>query len=115
LKLADVVERTIIDPRKLTHYALDPDSLHGRDKAILFEKLLGFTKDNHVELMRQLEQRCLHAEAILHSVDELGHRYTIDVPIEGAAGQQAVVRTGWIVLADQPTVAHLVTLYVRKQ
>jgi filamentous hemagglutinin len=62
----------MIDPRKLTHYALDPDSLHGRHKAILFEKLLGFTKENHAELMRQLEQRCLHAEATLRSVDELG-------------------------------------------
>jgi len=40
LKLADITESISIDPRKLTHYALDPDSPHGRHKAILFEKLL---------------------------------------------------------------------------
>lgn len=110
----NIVERVSIDLCKLTHYALNPNSPHGRHKAILFEKLLGFTRQNYAELIRRLEQRCLCAEAALHSVDELGRRYTVNVLIEGAASQQAIVRTGWIVLAGEPTVAHLVTLYVKK-
>ena len=114
MKLADLVERLSIDPRKLTQYALNPNSPHGRHKAVLFEQLLGFTQNNYAGLMDQLEQRCLHAEATFHSKDEFGRRYTVDVLIDGTTGQQATVRTGWIVPANEATVAHLVTLYVKE-
>jgi hypothetical protein len=113
--LADIVERLVIDPHKLSDYALDPASPYGKHKAVLFEKLLGFTQDNYADLIRQLEQRCLHAEATFHSEDDFGERYTVDVLIDGATGQQATVRAGWIVLTDEPGTAHLVTLYVKKR
>jgi hypothetical protein len=47
MKLVDVASRIIIDPRKLTEYALNLDNPKGADKAIMFERHLGFTKDNH--------------------------------------------------------------------
>lgn len=115
MKLADLVERLVIDPRKLTHYALDFESPRGKHKAVLFEKLLGFTRDNYTSLMRQLEQRCLHAEATFHSEDDFGKRYTVKVLIDGPTGQQATVRTGWLVPIDKADTAHLVALYVRKE
>jgi len=115
LKLADLVERLIVDPHKLTLYALNPNSPYGRHKAVLFEKLLGFTQNNYAGLMHQLEQRCLHAEATFHSEDEFGRRYTVDVLIDGTAGQQVTVRTGWIVPTNEATIAHLVTLYVKEE
>jgi len=115
LKLADLVERLVIDPRKLTDYALNPNSPHGKHKAILFEKLLGFTQDNYAGLIHQLKERCLQAEAVFHSEDEFGRRYTVEIHIEGTTGQWATVRTGWIVPTDETNTAHLVTLYVRKR
>jgi len=115
LTLADLVERLVIDPHKLTHYALDPMSPRGKHKAVLFEKLLGFTQDNYIGLVRQLEQRCLHAEALFYSEDDFGQRYTVEVLIDGPTGQQATVRTGWLVPVDEAGIAHLVTLYVKKE
>ena len=113
MKLADVADRVVIDPRKLTHYALDPNSPSGRHKAVLFEKSLGFTKENYPALVRQLEAKALQAEANFHSEDEFGSRYRVDVVVEGVAGQQATIRSGWIV-PPHSRQAHLVTVYVKK-
>jgi len=113
MKLADIVSRLVIDPRKLTEYALDPESPWGRHKAIVFEQTLGFTRENYADLLIQLESQALNAEATFHSQDEFGRRYTVDLLIRGTEERQAVVRTGWFVPhgADE---ARLVTLYVRR-
>lgn len=112
MKLSDIVQQIFIDPRKLTHYALDWESPHGKHKAILFEKLLGFTKENYDGLISQIQNKALHAEAFFHSEDQFGKRYTVDVEIEGIIeNKQATVRTGWLV-PDRSNKAHLVTLYV---
>ena len=115
MKLADVVEYVVIDSRKLTSYALNPDSPRGKHKAILFERLLGFTRANYLGLMRQIERRCLGAEAIFDSEDNFGRRYTVDVDVDGAEGQRALVRTVWLVPAAETSTAHLITLYVKKR
>ena len=114
MKLADIVECISIAPRKLTHYALDPDSPHGRNKAVLFKKMLGFTKENHADLLCQLENKAMQAEIIFHSEDRFGKRYTADILVEGTEGRHAVVRTGWIIPPGKSE-AHLATLYVRKK
>lgn len=113
MKLTDIVGRIRIDPRKLTHYALETDSPHGKHKAVLFEKLLGITKENHTELIRQIEIGILQSEITFHSEDKFGRRYTADITVEGTEGRRAVVRTGWLV-SDEIKEAHLVTVYVRK-
>lgn len=80
---------------------------------MLFEKLLGFTKENFTNLLMQLEEQSLQAEITLHSEDQFGIRYTADIPIQGTDNRHAVVRTGWIV-PPAGRDAHLATLYVRK-
>ncbi len=69
LKLAELVNSVIINPRKLTHYALNMDSPKGKHKAILFKKLLGFDKENYANLLEQLETKSLQAETTYHSED----------------------------------------------
>lgn len=115
MKLSDIAESIYIDPRKLTHYALDLHSPHGKHKAILFESMLGFTKDNYLGLLTQLENGVKQVEISYHSEDQFGKRYTADIPVDGTEeGQHAVVRTGWII-APESREACLVTLYVRKK
>ncbi len=114
MKLADVADRVFINPRKLTHYALDPNSPYGKHKAVLFEKLLGFTKDNYANLSQQLETKSLPAEATFHSKEKFGKRYTTDVLVDGIQGQQVIVRAGWLI-PPETNEAHLVTLYIRKR
>ena len=114
MKLADFANSVIVDARKFTNYALNYNSPRGENKAIVFEKVLGFTKDNYTELLLQIESKALHADATFHSEDKYGKRYTVDLLIEGTKGQQAIVRTGWLVSSEDDK-AHLVTIYVKKR
>jgi len=113
VKLADIVNRVVIDPRKLiNNYALDPDAPWGRHKAAVFKGLLGFTRENYSDLLAQIEAKALGSKATFHSEDEFGRRYTVDLSIQGTEGRQAIVRTGWLVPPDGEE-ARLVTLYVK--
>ena len=115
MKLGDVVARVVIDPRKLTEYALNPDNPRGADKAVMFQRHLGFTKDNYQLLLQQIESKVLDSEATLQTTDVHGQRYQVDLEIEGVeSGQREIVRTGWIV-ESKNDVARLITLYVRKR
>lgn len=115
MKLGDVVARVAIDSRKLTEYALNPDNPRGADKAVMFQRHLGFTKDNYQLLLQQIESKVLDSEATLQTTDVHGQRYQVDLEIEGVeSGQREIVRTGWIV-ESKNDVARLITLYVRKR
>ena len=83
MKLSDIVHCVVIDPRKLTHYALDPDAPWGRHKAMVFKRSLGFTQANYADLLIQIEKKALESEAFFHSVDKFGRRYTVDLFICG--------------------------------
>lgn len=113
MKLGDIASRVVVDSRKLTEYALNPESPWGRHKAIVFEQMLGFTRENYADLLTQIEGQAVDAEAAVRSQDEFGQRYTVDLLIRGTEGRQATVRTGWFVPhgADE---ARLVTVYVRR-
>ncbi|HEY9872366.1 MAG TPA: hypothetical protein V6D12_02970 [Candidatus Obscuribacterales bacterium] len=115
MKLRDIVSRIVIDPRKLSEYALNPDNPVGADKAVMFQRHLGFTRDNYQLLLEQISAQALEAEAILQRTDKHGQRYQVDLEIIGVEeGQREIVRTGWIVEPDSD-VARLVTLYVRRR
>jgi len=47
MKLKEIVNRLAIAPRKLTEYALNPDNPVGKDKAIVFQNRLEFSKNNY--------------------------------------------------------------------
>lgn len=55
MNLADIVNRVVVDPRKLTDYALDPEAPWGHHKAMVFKALLGFTRENYADLLAQIE------------------------------------------------------------
>jgi hypothetical protein len=114
LKLADLVQRVIIPSRKLTHYALDPNASDGGHKAVIFERALGFTPKNYMELMRQLEEKALQAEATFQEENRFGKLYRVDIDVEGTAGRQGTVRTGWLIPVGAEDEARLVTLYVKR-
>jgi len=90
ITLGDIVRRVVIDPRKLTAYALDPDNPIGRHKARVFARALGFTRGNSEALLRQLETKALTAKASLHLTSQHGDFYRVDVEVTGPAGQQGI-------------------------
>ncbi len=113
MRLRDIVQRINIDHRIFTDYALNFESPLGYHKAIVFEQILGFTKDNYIKLVEQIEEKILDAPATFHEEDRFGRRYTIDIDVIGVNGKQAVVRTDWFVPYEADE-ARLVTLYVRR-
>ena len=115
MKLGDITAEITIDSRKLTEYALNPDNPKGADKAVMFERHLGFTKDNYQLLLDKIKATVFDAEAILQKTDIHGQRYRVDLKITGVQlGQQETVRTAWIIEPNK-NVARLITLYVRKR
>ena len=115
MKLKDVVKKIEIDPRKLTQYALNLDNPKGVNKAIMFQRHLGYNQDNYELLLQQITSKALEGNAVYQSADLHGKRYQVDLEITGIeAGQREIVRTGWLIKPDSNT-ARLVTLYVRKR
>jgi len=114
MTLRDIVRRVVIDPGKLTEYALDPNHPTGRHKARVFERALGFTPSTYRGLIEQLQTKALVAEAILHHRDAHGDHYRVDLDVTGSGAQRATVRTGWLVSPGSEE-AMLVTLYVRRE
>ncbi len=55
MKLRDIVSRIAIDDRKFTEYVLNPNSPTGKHKALVFDQVLGFNKDNYIYLIKQIE------------------------------------------------------------
>ena len=114
MKLGDIVSRIEIDPRKLTEYALNPDNPVGASKAVIFQRVLGYNRDNYQLLLEQIQSQAMEAEAIQKSEDQHGQRYQVDLEVVGTENQRAIIQIGWIV-QPETDFARLVTLYVKKR
>jgi hypothetical protein len=113
MKLGEIVQQIHCDPRKFAEYALNPAHPRGSHKVRIFKKLLGYTHANYELLKTQIENQALSCEAIAGKADNRGQRYKVDIAVQGAEGQNAVVRTGWLV-APNANEAWLATLFLRK-
>ena len=87
--------KAVIDPRKLTGYALNPDHPVGGHKARVFESAFGFNKSNADLLLKQLQDGVMKNTPVPGKVDQYGQRFTVDIPVVGPKGR-GVVRSGWI-------------------
>ena len=83
----------------------------GRNKAKVFEAVLGFNQANAGELLRQLREGVSKVAAQPGKFDAFGARFTADIPVIGPKGS-GVVRTGWIIKpgSDVPI---LTTMFVK--
>ncbi len=106
------IENAIIDPRKLSGYALNPEHPVGGNKAKVFESTLGYNKSNADDLMKQVYSKLSESESVIGKLDQYGQRYTVDMNITGPNGNSKVVRTGWIIKPES-IVPELTTIYVK--
>ncbi|MFO7538656.1 MAG: hypothetical protein R6X32_11440 [Chloroflexota bacterium] len=111
MKLHDFAVELHIDVGKLTRYALNKDHPKGKHKARVFASALGFTRENYQELLQQIEDKTLEAEAKVHHTDRHGQHLQVDLSITGTTGETTIVRTGWLI-APGSRVASLSTLFV---
>ena len=103
------LENASIDPRKLKHYALDPDAKHGKHKGFA---ALGYSLDNWEALHDKVIQRLPFSDATEADISQPGRlSFTVRIALRGPSGRQGVIVTGWCV--DSRKEPWLVTLYAQ--
>ena len=85
---------------KLERYSLNPEHPRGKHKALLFEKRLGITLANKVELKQALKQAAIEAEAELYKHDQFGTHYDITFTLRNDVGSSLILSC-WIVRTDE--------------
>lgn len=88
-------KNAIIPEAKLTKYALDPNG-KAPDKAIAFEKALGYNKGNYQDLIKNVIDNLPIYEAVPKTKDQWGQRYEVRMKLTGPNGKEATVLTAWI-------------------
>lgn len=84
----------VIPKAKFTQYALNPDK--DLDKAMAFEKALGYTEDNVDELISQIYDKISEYDAKEKPDKGWGKRYELIIDMTGPNGKTAKVLTAWI-------------------
>ena len=102
----------IIDSRKFTEYALNPEQ--APDKANAFKLALGYDLSNWQDLKKQVLEAIKNARAFEKKEDQYGKRYEVIVQIMGANGKEANVLTGWIKDNESGEI-RLTSIYVTKK
>ncbi len=115
MKLREYADEIIIDTRKLTNYVLDSENPKGKDKAIMFQKHLGYNQENYPALLTQIKDKALDTEAIPNLEDKYGRRYQVDIIIQGIKPEQREnVRTAWLIPPNSKQ-ARLITAYIKRK
>lgn len=70
MKLRELVSNILIEPSKLTEYALNPNNPKGANKAFMFQQHLGFNLENYQALIEQIESQVLDSDVIFQFEDE---------------------------------------------
>lgn len=99
----------IISEAKLLNYALDKTHPKGRDKAIAFDRALGYNKGNYKELMDNVRKSLPDFPAIPKGADEYGAKYEVLMFLTGPNGKTARVKTGWLKHKEE---VRMVSIYV---
>ena len=93
-------ERAGVDLQKVRDYCLSLKHPRGRHKARVFAATLGLTAEQADVLRDGLLAAALTHDAVPTERDRYGQRYLIDFTMDTADGR-AVVRSSWIVRADE--------------
>lgn len=104
-------ERAVVDLVKLRDYCLSPHHQRGRHKARVFANKLGLTIERAALLQQALLDAARNEEAVTTERDNYGQRYLIDFTMSGPAGQQGMIRSGWIIRCGEDF-PRLITCYV---
>lgn len=87
--------RARIDPRKLRDYALNPEHITGRHKAVFFGQM-GYTAENWRVLERDIREQHLSQPVEAGRPSPYGNKYTVTAPLTGPNGEVRSVTTVWI-------------------
>ncbi len=106
-------ESAVIPDEKLTGYALNMDHPVGRNKAIAFQKVLGYNIDNRSVLLSQVRAGLKKYRYIEKESTQYGRPFEVSMLVRGINGRYAPIVTAWQIdnRSDMP---RLVSIYVDK-
>ena len=116
-KIMPNYKKAITADEKFVRYSLDPNSQRGKDKALVYKEVLGFTQKNYLDLKSQIHNIIVAGKAHLTSMKTNDHdviEYNYQIPIKGANGNTAtvVVKYG---IAKNKANPWLITNYIKKE
>ncbi|GIN39038.1 hypothetical protein J19TS1_19870 [Heyndrickxia oleronia] len=100
-----------IPPQKLTSYALNKEHVKGGPKAVAFEKALGYTSDNYMDLINNVIENLPKFPATPKGDKGYGETYEVIMNLKGPNNKNANVLTAWIVDKDTNE-TRLTSIYV---
>ncbi|ADK16184.1 hypothetical protein WX45_01786 [Clostridium ljungdahlii DSM 13528] len=108
------IDNAIVPEPKIKDYALNMNHPTGKDKAIAFDKALGYNQENADDLIRNIKENIENYKAIYKDETQYGKRYEVIMNLEGPNGKTANVLTAWIIKNgdDFPS---LTSVYVTKK
>ncbi|WP_171804992.1 phage portal protein [Mahella australiensis] len=98
--------------QKLKSYSLNMSHPSGKNKAIAFERALGYNISNYQTLIEQIYQGIDQYPAVYKGTDQYGDKYEIVMDITGNNGKTAKVKTAWRIENDGKI--RMVSAYVDK-
>lgn len=112
-KIMPNYDKATIDDRKFLEYSLDMNSTNGKDKAIAYEKGLGYNKTNFQSLKWQIEKNINSGKAAPKQIKSTGHgtKYVFEIPVTGPNGKTKTVVVYQI--DKDKTIPRLITNYLK--
>ena len=90
-------KNAVIPDKKLTDYALNKNHPIGKNKAIAFEKYLGYNIDNREMLLAEVQNGLKNNIASKRTETAYGTPFEVRMLIKGANGKKAHIKTAWII------------------
>lgn len=100
-----------IPDSKIVGYALNRNHPVGVNKAIAFEKHLGYNLSNSDKLIDEIRKGLARYKASARAQTKYGQPYEVSMVLKGANGQYAKVKSGWIV-DEGSNFPRMTTVYV---
>ncbi len=105
------MEQAVFTEGKFTGYFLNPDHPTGGHKAVVFEKVLGYNKNNWQDLRSEMQKGLLKYRYSRYEVTQHGEKFEVQMMIKGPTGRYAKVKTAWIIDKGQSN-PRIVSAYI---
>ena len=93
-KIMPNYRQSVTPDEKFIKYSLDKENAVGKHKAVVYEKVLGFTKNNYFSLKNQIHESIVSGKAKLVTISKNTYgdiKYQYIIKIKGANGNTADV------------------------
>lgn len=104
-------KNVVIPEAKISGYALNKEHPTGKNKAIVFESVLGYNVNNQEHLIKQVKDGLTKYQAKARLETKYGQPFEVSMMIKGINGRYAKVKTGWIIEPGSKE-PRLTTIYV---